>query len=402
MNILLANCSVNNGNRGCVALSLSIMYLIDKLLNKSNIPHVFYLPDSGFRLTGNHTFHCGGVELKYKSCQNISFYNKRNALENMIRPRQYFSSRKIYKDADFILDIGQGDSFADIYGEKRFKWIYSEYKLAKKFNIPLCILPQTIGPFNDAGLRKKAMGAVRSAKCVMVRDKQSADYVKSLLPNLDVTEIIDVAFFMPYEKKEFNKEYIHVGLNISALLWNGGYTMDNQFGLKSNYQCLIRGIVEYFLSKKDVKLHLIPHVVGGERGLENDYAVAYDIYEEYCNENLILAPLFFDPIVAKNYIAGMDFFMGARMHSAIAAFSSEVAVYPMAYSRKFNGLFLETLDYPIMGDMKVKDERDILLDIKKAYFQRAELKNIIRNRMATVVAERYNLLMENLMTFFKI
>ena len=63
---------------------------------------------------------------------------------------------------------------------------------------------------------------------------------------------------------------------------------------------------------------------------------------------------------------------------------------------------METLDYPIMGDMKVKDERDILLDIKKAYFQRAELKNIIRNRMATVVAERYNLLMENLMTFLKI
>lgn len=76
MNILLANCSVNNGNRGCVALSLSIMYLIDKLLNKSNIPHVFYLPDSGFRLTGNHTFHCGGVELKYKSCQKYFFYNK--------------------------------------------------------------------------------------------------------------------------------------------------------------------------------------------------------------------------------------------------------------------------------------------------------------------------------------
>lgn len=120
MNIILSNSSVNNGNRGCVALSLSIMYLIDKLLNKSNIPHVFYLPDSGFRLTENHTFHCGGVELKYKSCQNISFYNKRNALENMIRPRQYFSSRKIYKDADFILDIGQGDSFAEKSGLSGF------------------------------------------------------------------------------------------------------------------------------------------------------------------------------------------------------------------------------------------------------------------------------------------
>lgn len=402
MNIILSNCAVNNGNRGCVALGVSIMYLIDKLLNKNNIPHVFYLPDSGFRVAEDHAFHCGDVDLKYKSCQNISFYSRRNALENMIRPRQYFASRKIYKDADFILDIGQGDSFADIYGKERFKWILSEYKLAEKYNVPLCILPQTIGPFNDETLRKKAICGIRRAKCVMVRDKQSAEYVKSLLPNMDVAEIIDVAFFMPYEKKTFNKNFIHVGLNISALLWNGGYTKNNQFGLKSNYQCLIRSIIKYFLSKDNVKLHLIPHVVGGERGLENDYAVSYDIYEEYCDENLILAPLFFDPIAAKNYIAGMDFFMGARMHSAIAAFSSGVAVYPMAYSRKFNGLFLETLDYPVMGDMKIQNEQDILRDIKNVYSQREELKSIIKVRMTTVVAERYNLLMENLTKFLGI
>lgn len=74
----------------------------------------------------------------------------------------------------------------------------------------------------------------------------------------------------------------------------------------------------------------------------------------------------------------------------------------MAYSRKFNGLFLETLDYPIMGDMKVKNEQDILQDIKKAYSQREELKDTIKNRMATVVADRYNLLMENLTKFFRI
>lgn len=82
---------------------------------------------------------------------------------------------------------------------------FSEYKLARKFNIPLCILPQTIGPFNDKGLRKKAVGGIRSAECVMVRDKQSAEYVKSLLPNMDISEIIDVAFFMPYEKKTLIK-----------------------------------------------------------------------------------------------------------------------------------------------------------------------------------------------------
>lgn len=59
-----------------------------------------------------------------------------------------------------------------------------------------------------------------------------------------------------------------------------------------------------------VKVHLIPHVVGGERHVENDYAVSYDLDEEFNNPNLILAPLFLDPVIAKGYIAGMDFLWG--------------------------------------------------------------------------------------------
>jgi polysaccharide pyruvyl transferase WcaK-like protein len=35
----------------------------------------------------------------------------------------------------------------------------------------------------------------------------------------------------------------------------------------------------------------------------------------------------------------MDFFMGARIHACIAAFSSGIPIIPMAYSRKFAGLF---------------------------------------------------------------
>ncbi len=53
----------------------------------------------------------------------------------------------------------------------------------------------------------------------------------------------------------------------------------------------------------------------------------------------MLAPDFPDPSSAKTYIAGLDFFAGARMHACIAAFSSGVPVVPMAYSRKFQGLF---------------------------------------------------------------
>ena len=48
---------------------------------------------------------------------------------------------------------------------------------------------------------------------------------------------------------------------------------------------------------------------------------------------------FSSPIEAKSFISGMDIFIGARMHATIGAFSSGVATIPVAYSRKFRGLF---------------------------------------------------------------
>lgn len=402
MNIILANAPVKNGNRGCVALSLSTLYIIDKILNGRNIPHAFYLPQSGYDKKEEHTIKAGKVNLKFISLMDITPLSIKQQIKNIAKYKEYQATKEAYQEADFILDIGQGDSFADIYGKRRFDWIFSQYRLGMKYKKPYCILPQTIGPFKDASIRTQACKGISYAKCVMARDKQSYDYVKELLPDKSVTEIIDVAFFMPFNRKEFNKDFIHVGLNVSALLWHGGYTRDNQFGLNVDYPSVIRSIIDYFLKQANVKVHLIPHVVGGERHVENDYAVSYDLFEEYNHPNLILSPLFLDPISAKSYIAGMDFFMGARMHSTIAAFSSEVPVFPMAYSRKFNGLFTDTLQYPYMADMKVQSEAEILDGIKQCYEQKDKLKEIEHDRMQTTVEERKRLMEERLCEFFGI
>lgn len=402
MKIIIANSAINNGNRGCVALSISTMFILDKLLKEKNIPYTFYLPQSGHGQKERHTIKVGDVTLEYMSLMDMTPLTFRHRLKNLVKYKEYCATKKNYQDADFILDIGQGDSFADIYGKRRFDWIFSQYRLGMKYKKPYCILPQTIGPFKDASIRRQACKGINYAQCVMARDKQSYDYVKELLPDKTVTEIIDVAFFMPFKRKEFNKDFIHVGLNVSALLWHGGYTQDNQFGLKVDYPSLIRSIIDYFLEQANVKVHLIPHVVDSERHVENDYAVSFDLYEEYNHPNLVLAPLFLDPISAKNYIAGMDFFMGARMHATIAAFSSGVPVFPMAYSRKFNGLFADTLQYPYMGDMKVQSNPEVLKGIKQCYKQKELLKEIEHERMQTTVKERRMLMERRLCEFFGI
>lgn len=399
-NIVLANCAINNGNRGCVALSISAMALIDELLTKHDISYTYLLPQSGFKDEEEHSFKIGNKVVSYISIIDPGVNSPVNIAKHILKHKFYSSSTKKLKQSDFILDIGQGDSFADIYGKRRFDWINNMYKIGRKYHKPYCILPQTIGPYKDDAIRKEAVKSIRSCKCVMTRDKQSYDYLKDILPDVKASEIIDVAFFMPYTKKNFEDKYVHVGLNVSALLWHGGYTRDNQFGLKDDYQKVVRSVIEYFLKIPDVKLHLVPHVVGGERHIENDYAVSYDLCEEYDNPQLVLAPLFLDPVAAKGYISGLDFFMGARMHATIGAFSSGVPVVPMAYSRKFNGLFEDTLNYHHMVDMKTDNMDEIMKIVSDGFANRKQLKSEIDTAMNGVVRERKELLMSNLEQFF--
>lgn len=404
VNIILANAPINNGNRGCVALSVSSMYIIDEILSQAGIKYILYLPDSQHRECKSHKISINGRDIEYYSIQ----YNKGLSLKDdakikvkgLLEKKNY---NKVFKDADFILDIGQGDSFADIYGEMRFKLIDRIHTIARKYHKPYCLLPQTIGPFENERIREKAIKSIEKTSLCMARDKQSYDYVLENVPQQkNVSEYIDVAFFLPYETISQDKNYIHVGINISALLWHGGYTRNNQFGLKCDYQSLVRQLIDYFLNQDNVKVHLVPHVVGSERSIENDYAVSYDLWREYNHPNLLLAPLALGPIEIKSYIAGLDFFMGARMHATIGAFSAGIPVVPMAYSRKFNGLFEDTLNYHYMIDLKKLTNEEVLVITNGAFNKRKELKNIINNRMSTIVKERELLICNELRNFFKL
>lgn len=400
--IILSNAPINNGNRGCVALSITSMYIIDKIFRNAGVNYRLYLTDSAVETKTLFTYEADGIRpLSFNPITRFPLGAK-SLVNNVLRTKRF--GVKSFKDADFILDIGQGDSFADIYGKGRFNLIDDIHRAARLLNKPYCLLPQTIGPFKDETIRKKAVKSIEKATLVMVRDKQSLDYVREIAPNQkSVHEYIDVAFFMPYKKLEFAKSSIHVGLNISGLLWHGGYTKNNQFEIKCDYQYIIRTIIDYFLSNPNVTLHLIGHVVGNSRYIENDYAVNYDLWMEYGrNPRLVLAPLALTPIDVKGYIAGMDFFMGARMHATIGAFSAGVPVVPFAYSRKFNGLFIDTLQYSYLADLKTASETDVLDIVKDSFNKRDELKSIIDERMNGVVKERGKMMTEDLKKFFGI
>lgn len=288
--------------------------------------------------------------------------------------------RNQIRRCNLVIDIGEGDSFSDIYGFKRFFYYWLSKNIVCMLGKPLILAPQTIGPFDGRFTRWLAKQIMRRCKSIFARDNLSSKYLTYLGINGNTHEAIDVAFKLPFTIRKFiTNGKFQVGINVSGLLFNGGYTGENQFNLTIDYQKTIRNIITWFVSKADIQVHLIAHVISTNMLIEDDFLIANKLAIEF--PSVIVAPYFNRPAEAKSYISGLDFFTGARMHACIAAFSSGVPVVPMAYSRKFNGLF-DTLGYKWLADCKKNTSEEIEKIIYDGYINRhvllLEIKDSLR------------------------
>ncbi len=414
INIILSNAPlVNDPNLGCKALTLSALYLIDNVLKRNGIEYNIYMPCSGYPEGEEHLVNIGDKKIKVYSCYLPFKLSKKELFKQIIRNiihrtrKQRFNP---YEIADYVLDTGYGDSFADIYGTRQFKFIDITHKFARQYKVIYGLLPQTIGPYNFENNKIEATISLKEAAMVLVRDKNSRLYAENIT-NLSkpITEVLDMAFYLPFTPINLSENgIVNVGLGISDLLWTEegstepDSTSKGNFGLSANYKETIRLIIEYFLSLTNVRLHLVPHVISSDREEGHDYVLSEKIWRSYNNPRLILSQFFLGPIEAKSYIAGLDFFLGARMHATIAAFSTNVPVVPMSYSRKFNGLFEDTLNYRHIADMRTHTQQVILSIVKDAFENRNILKLEIENINKTIVKTRREILENELIKFFNI
>lgn len=248
---------------------------------------------------------------------------------------------------DVVIDIGGGDSFADIYGAKRFAYLMATKVIARMMRIPLILAPQTIGPFTRQPYRALAAAIMKSADLVVARDPLSFDAARAMSPRIRLMQAVDVAFALPYAAPASRDGgNIRVGLNVSGLLFNRGYSGANEFGMEIDYPEFTRQLIGRLLAEPDVEVWLVSHVNSDALPRDDDGRVAAALHEEFPATRL--APRFTSPSDAKSFIAGLDFLVAGRMHACIAAFSAGVPVVPVAYSRKFSGLFGALLGYEHM------------------------------------------------------
>ena len=243
---------------------------------------------------------------------------------------------------DLVLDIGEGDSWTDIYGTKRLTYQTVTKLAAIALGKPLVLAPQTIGPFEHVAARPIADFVMNRCRAVYTRDHLSTDYLRERRVRARSAEFIDVAFALPHTPMPRIGDGFNVGINVSGLLYRGGYTGRNELGMTLDYAALTHGLIKGLLARKNTNVYLVAHVIG-DTGNDCDTTVIPELQARY--PALRTLPRFANASDAKSHISGLDFIIAGRMHACIAALSAGVPTLAISYSRKFNGLF-DSLGYP--------------------------------------------------------
>lgn len=169
------------------------------------------------------------------------------------------------------------------------------------------------------------------SKYKMIVARESFSYKALKKVNSNTVLVPDPAFTLPRKDLPLPKGWIEdnmVGINVSPLILQNAKNSDMVF---SAY----RKLIEKILSQTDFGIALIPHVVDGEK---SDLIPLKQLYQEYKNSERVVLIDDYNCMELKGYIARCRFFVGARTHATIAAYSSGVPTLVLGYSVKSRGI----------------------------------------------------------------
>ena len=165
---------------------------------------------------------------------------------------------------------------------------------------------------------------------IIARESLTYDALKSIGANVKLYP--DPAFQLNKIEKDLPanfKENNTVGINISPMIIrnevNHGVTMKNY-----------RKLIEYILENTDMNVALIPHVIWEDNN--DDRIPSRELYEKFKSTNRVSLLEDNNCEVLKGYISRCRFFIGARTHATIAAYSTNVPTLVIGYSVKAKGI----------------------------------------------------------------
>jgi colanic acid/amylovoran biosynthesis protein len=420
--VLLLGASFSTGNMGVGALAAGALTLVSERYPQAQVQ----LLDYGRSATASK------VEVKGKSLQvpliNLRFSWKLLLPNNIATLlvlavlsraggagwRRWLMARnpwlKRIAQADVAVAVSGGDSFSDIYGLGRFFYVALPQFLALALGVKLIMLPQTLGPFRGKPARCMAGFLMRRAALVCSRDQAGMGVLSEFLNVADAKRKARFCFDMGFVLEPHVPAVLDlgglelqtsprlrplVGLNISGLLWMGGYNRGNMFDLKLDYSALIDALIQHLINEQGATVLLIPHVFGSDA--ESDTLAVRAVQQRLAQRfagRLFCVRGNYDQSEIKHVIGLCDFFVGSRMHACIAALSQGIPAVGVAYSDKFAGVFNSVGPACVVADPRELTLAQTVQVIAKAFGDRGAAKRQLQQSMPRIKTQVLALLDE--------
>lgn len=310
-------------NRGCEAIVRSSTNIIKEKINDAKVYLASDRPETDKMITELDDIYdganCNIKKYSYDwwlSSFRVKFFHD----ESYALDRIHRNITRHIKDMDVYLSIG-GDNYC--YGEQP-GW-YEIDRRVKEQGKKLVLWGCSIG---EEDMSERKLEDLKLFDLILARETLTYNMLKNKGLN-NVELCADPAFTMEKEELELPagwQEGNTVGLNFSPIVWNRN----------KKSQVAVSNLINHILNSTNMTIAFTPHVIDDGN---NDYEVLYRYYEEFKNTGrVIILPDNLNAIQYKGYIARMRFFIGARTHATIAAYSNYVPTIVLGYSVKSKGI----------------------------------------------------------------
>lgn len=380
----------NFGNRGCEALVRSISGII-----KSQYPNaIFYTPSVDIPRDSRQWPDHEAAGIRFVPAapfpKRLRYWHWSRRLMPMVeklgRPSHHLPEAlsAVMADCDLVIMTG-GDTISLDYDLPSLYDHAGYIDHAKRLGKKTMLWAASVGPFS----RKPHVEALMKSHLadydiITVRETATFNYLKGL-GVANVYQVTDPAFTLKVE--EIAVENILpqapagiLGLNVSPLIRKFRGNEESMEELDRE----VLSFIQRLLAETEYGVVLLPHVGpldGGPRNNDHHYMKGLLDKHQFSHPRLKLAPADLNASQLKFLISHFRFFIGARTHATIAAFSMGVPTISIAYSVKAKGI-----NSDLFGDADVVLETP---DVSAATLWRS-LKNLEANEapLKNLLAER--------------
>ncbi len=358
-------------NRGCEAIVRSGVAIIKSQNPNAIVNLASFNPDSDAIIPlVDQIFDARNVIIKKFSLVGLiaAFKFKLFKDETYFLRKQQYNIIKLIQEHDVFLSIG-GDNYC--YGEQ--PWLYEIDRNIKKAGKKLVLWGASIG---DEDLSNDKIADLKSFDLILARESLTYEILNNNgLKNVKLCA--DGAFTMKKEELPLPNEWQignTIGFNFSPLVWNKN----------SASQQAAFDLVQHILDTTDMTIAFTPHVI--EKG-NDDYECLQLFYEKFKATNrVLLLPNNLNAIQYKGYIARMRFFIGARTHATIAAYSTLIPTLVLGYSIKSKGIAKDIFgeEKLVLSIKEISDSQKLIAKFEEMKSQENEIITQLANSIPKI------------------